>query len=327
MAGVHMENNRGGTSITLQVEDISITTGRAAAPGLQRRCESIILCHMNEQLETLNQAQTAALDLTFKFGPRVLVAVAILIAGVLAGRWAAGIAGRMFEKLKLDTAVRRLLDRMVRLLVLGLFGIMALQNLGVELLPLLAGLSVAGAGVALAMQGVLGNIVAGLTIIFTKPFRIGEYISIAGEEGRVEDISTFSTTLSHTDHSRVVIPNRKIVGEILHNYGNIRQLQFSVGVAYDTDLDDALSAVSEALRANPRVRSEPAPAVRVGTLAESSITISATPWVDLADYLDASGEINKAIVEALRGRGIGIALPRREVRMLDVTAPAAPAGG
>src|SRR5262249_59646700 len=119
----------------------------------------------------------------------------------------------------LGPPARALLERAVKLLVLGLFVIMALQTLGVELLPLIGGLGVAGAGVALAMQGVLGNIVAGLTIIFTRPFRVGDYISIAREEGEVLDISLSSTVLGHPDLSRVVIPNRKIVGEILHNYG------------------------------------------------------------------------------------------------------------
>ncbi len=271
---------------------------------------------MDEQLETISQVQTAAIDLAFKFGPKLLVAVAIMTLGVIASGWAARTAERMYEKLHLEIAVRRLLDRLVRLVVIGLFAIMALQNLGVELLPLLAGLGVAGAGVALAMQGVLGNIVAGLTIIFTKPFKVGEYISIVGEEGQVEDISTFTTTLSHADKSRVVIPNRKIVGEILHNYGSIRQLQFSVGVAYDTDLSAALAAVEGVLRANARVRAEPAPVVQVGKLADSSIGISATPWVDLADYGPASGEINKAIVEALQARNIVIPVPQYEVRVL-----------
>src|ERR1700693_1964314 len=122
-----------------------------------------------------------------------------------------------------------------------------------ELLPLIAGIGVAGAGIALAMQGVLSNMVAGLTIIFTRPFRVGEYIHIAGVEGSVETIHLFSTTLSHADLSRVVIPNRKIVGEILHNYGQIRQVEVVVGVAYDTDLSRAVAAIREVLEGNPRV--------------------------------------------------------------------------
>src|SRR5215510_10765947 len=185
---------------------------------------------MDEQLESVAQIKNTLIDLSIRFGPKLLVALTILGVGFFVGRWLGGVTDRMLERLHLDLPVRQLLVRVVRILVLGLFLIMALQNLGVELLPLIAGIGIAGAGIALAMQGVLSNIVAGLTIIFTRPFRVGEYVSIAGVEGRVESIQLFSTTLSHTDLSRVVIPNRKIVGEILHNYGQIRQLSLVVGV-------------------------------------------------------------------------------------------------
>ena len=161
--------------------------------------------------------------------------------------------------------MRSLLERGVRLLVLALFAIMALQNLGVELLPLIAGLGVAGAGIALAMQGVLGNMVAGLTIIFTRPFRVGDYISIAKEEGEVLEISLFSTVLGHPDLSRVVIPNRKIVGEILHNYGKIRQLAVEVAVSADANVAAALAAIQEALEANARVLKDPGAVILVST--------------------------------------------------------------
>lgn len=136
---------------------------------------------MNDQLETLDHVQRVVIDLAIQFGPKVLVAILILIAGFYVGRWVGRVTDGGLNKFHLEPPVRELLVRMVRILVLALFAIMALQNLGVELLPLIAGLGVAGAGIALAMQGVLSNIVAGLTIIFTKPFRVGEYISIVGD--------------------------------------------------------------------------------------------------------------------------------------------------
>jgi len=216
---------------------------------------------MSEHLEILDQAKSTAVDLVIQFGPKVLVAIAIIIAGVYIGRWIGNISNKALTKIKLEPPVQELLVRIIRIIVLGLFTIMALQNLGIQLLPLIAGLGVAGAGVALAMQGVLGNIMAGLTIIFTKPFRVGEYISIGEEEGQVENISLFSTVLGHYDLSQVVIPNRKIVGEILHNFGEIRQLDIHVGVAYDTDLDKALAAINEILQNNPRVLKAPEPIV------------------------------------------------------------------
>lgn len=271
---------------------------------------------MSEHLEILDQAKSTIVDLAIQFGPKVIVAIIIIIVGVYVGRWIGNVSDKALDKLKLEPPVQELLVRIIRIIVLGLFTIMALQNLGIQLLPLIAGLGVAGAGVALAMQGVLGNIMAGLTIIFTKPFRVGEYISIGEEEGQVENISLFSTVLGHYDLSQVVIPNRKIVGEILHNFGEIRQLDIHVGVAYDTDLDKALAAINEILQNNPRVLKAPEPIVIANRLAGSAIEISVKPWIKVPDYIYAKGEVTKAIVESFRLRGIVIPFSQHEVRIL-----------
>jgi len=271
---------------------------------------------MNEQLQTLGHAQQTAIDLAIQFGPKLVVALLIMAAGFYVGRWVGRLADSMLVKLGLDEALRQLLVRIVRILVLGLFLIMALQNLGVELLPLLAGLGVAGAGIALAMQGVLGNLAAGLTIIFTRPFKVGEYISIAEEAGSVEEIKLFSTVLSHPDRSRIVIPNRKIVGEILHNFGTLRQLDVIVGVAYDTDIKLALAAIRDLLAAHPKILREPEPVIRVLTLADFSVQIAIRPWTTVDDFINASSDITQAVLESFRERGIGIPFPQREVRLL-----------
>jgi len=261
---------------------------------------------MNNQLETLQQIKTRAIDLLMEFGPNAVSALVVMVIGFFVSR----AIGRAFERgtarLELDVPLRQLLVRIVRLSVMVLFMLMALQNLGVELLPLIAGLGVAGAGVALALQGVLGNLIAGLTIIITRPFRVGEFIDIHGEEGRVEAITLFSTKLSHPDRSIVVIPNRKIVGEILHNYGMTRQLNLNVGVAYDTDIGKALPIIDEVLAANPRVLKDPVPVVRVTALADFSVNIAVRPWTAVTDAGVGASELNRAILEAFRARGIQI---------------------
>ena len=275
---------------------------------------------MNNQLQSLDQMKASILDMAIRFGPKLLVAIVILVAGYLVGRWAGRILERLLQRFKFEPPVRSLLVRSGEILVIGLFAIMALQNLGVELLPLIAGLGVAGAGIALAMQGVLGNVAAGLTIIFTQPFHIGDYISIAKEEGEVLDISLFSTTLGHTDRSKVVIPNRKIVGEILHNCGRIRQLDLVVGVAYGTDVNLALGIIDEILRANARVLRDPAPGIGVARLADASIRLNVNPWVSVPDYVAAVSEINKTILETFQARKIVMPFPQLEVRMLQSAA-------
>lgn len=271
---------------------------------------------MTNQLATLEHAKEKLVDLGLQFGPKVLAALLILIVGFFVARWVAEMFQRSTAKLELEPPVRLLLLRVVRTLVFLGFGIMALQQLGFELMPLIAGLGVAGAGIAFAMQGVLGNLFAGLTIIFTKPFRVGEYVEMVGVEGRVESIELFSTKLSHPDRSKIVVPNRKIVGEILHNYGKIRQLDVTVGVAYHTDLNAALAAVDRVLARVPQVLKDPAPFVRVSYLADSSINIAVKPWVPVLEYGAVAGDINKAIVEEFRAHNISIPFPQREIRML-----------
>jgi small conductance mechanosensitive channel len=271
---------------------------------------------MGETLDTIEQARNTAVDLAVKFGPKVLAALLILTLGYFVGRWTSQWIRRALDHVEMEPPVRTLIVRIVRAAVSALFVIMAMQNLGIELLPLIAGLGIAGAGIALAMQGVLGNLFAGLTIIFTKPFRVGEYIEIVREEGVVANISLFQTTLSHPDRSRVVIPNRKIVGEILHNYGNIRQVAVLVGVAYDTDIPRAIALIQDRLRANTRVLRDFEPVIGVTLLADSSVQIAVKPWVAIGDYNVTGSEINQAILLAFREAGIVIPFPQREVRLV-----------
>jgi len=272
---------------------------------------------MAAPVETIEQIRSTVIDLALRFGPKLLTALIILVIGYLVSRQLSRWLERGLLHIDMEPPVRSLLIRIARVLIALLFVIMALQNLGVELLPLVAGLGVAGAGIALATQGLLSNLFAGFTIILTKPFRVGEYIGIVGEEGTVETITLFQTTLSHPDRSRVVIPNRKIVGEILHNYGKIRQVDVTVGVAYDTELNQALKVIEEVLQANARVLRDIQPVIGVRLLADSSINIAVKPWVNVQDYGPAGGEINKDILEAFREHGIVIPYPQREVRLLQ----------
>jgi small conductance mechanosensitive channel len=271
---------------------------------------------MNPDLSNLGHVRNELVDLAIRFGPKLVVAILILLAGSMVARWVGQGSERALARIDLEPPVRLLLVRVVRGLVIGLFAIIALQNLGVELLPLIAGLSVVGAGVALATQGVLSNLVAGLNIIFSKPFRVGDYIEIVGVQGQVEQISLFSTTLVHADMSRVVVPNRKIVGEILHNYQKIRQVEVNVGIGYETDLAQALVAIRDIVVGDPRVLRDPAPVVAIAALGDSAVQIAVRPWVSVADYAATGGDLYSALLATCRARGISIPYPQREVRLI-----------
>src|SRR2546425_6173429 len=257
------------------------------------------------------------IDYVLANGPKLLGAALIIMGGALAARWIGKLLIGWLSKRDLEPPVRMLIVRVVRLLVICFALMIALGTMGFNIMALVTGLGVAGVGVGLAMQGVLSNLVAGLTIIFTKPFRVGEYVEMVGVQGQVEVIELFTTTLAHPDRSRVVIPNRKIVGEVLHNYGTIRQLDLSVGVAYNTNLPDTVAMVRDILKQNPRVLKELTPGVGVSLLADSSINLAVKPWVKVSDYGPAGAEIHQAIIERFQAGRVEIPFPQREVRVLN----------
>ena len=250
-------------------------------------------------------------------GLQILTAIVIMGIGLFIARWVGNVVYRWLQPKAFDEPVRNLIVRIIKLLIIVSVGIMALGQMGVQITPLIAGLGVAGVGASLAMQGVLANLVAGLTIIFTKPFKIGEYIELLGISGQVTEIELFSTTLLHTDNSHVIIPNRKIVGEILHNYGKIRQLDLSVGIAYGTDLTVALSTVTSILEQNNRVLKDPVPNIGVAALEESFISLSIKPWVNVDDFVFAQFEIYQTIIERFQKEQIEIPGPRLAVLLIN----------
>jgi small conductance mechanosensitive channel len=248
----------------------------------------------------------------------------IMLVGFVAARWLSKRVTNLLTHRSFEPPVRMLASRLVFLVALAFAAVVALANLGFEIMPLVTGMGVLGVGLGLATQGVLGNLVAGLTIIFTKPFRVGEYIDVIGEYGQVEKIELMATTLAHGDRSRVIIPNRKIVGEVMHNYGTIRQLDLKVGVSYDSNLSEVTAIVREVLKNNARVLKELTPGIGIASLDESCITISVKPWTAVTDYGLAGSEIYQAMVEKFRQRNINIPFPQREIHMLNGSAAEKP---
>ena len=264
-------------------------------------------------------AKEITLDLIIRYGFQILGALIILIIGVLLARWIANLTNRGLESRVKEPPMRLLIVRTMRILVLVLTLLVVLDKLGFQIAPLVAAVGVAGVGVGFAFHGVLANIIAGLSIVFTKPYRVGEYIELLGVQGQVLTIELFSTTLAELDQSRIVIPNHKIVGEILHNYGAIRQLQMKVGVAYGANLEEVLAVARQVVAADSRVLSEPAAWIGISELGDSSVTLSIQPWVVIADMMTVRAALYQAIVEKFRASKIEIPFPVREVHMLGAS--------
>jgi small conductance mechanosensitive channel len=266
-------------------------------------------------------AKELIVDLAIRYGFQVIGALVILGAGLLVAWWVGSLTDRPLERWAVEPPMRTLIVRVVRIVVLLFAIVVALDKFGFQIAPLVAGIGVAGLGIGFALQGVLSNVVAGLTIIFTKPFRVGEHIEIVGVRGDVTIIELFSTTLVHPDRSRIIIPNRKIVGEILHNFGTLRQIHLTIMVPHGTDLTRVLATAREVVTADRRVLADPEPFLGVAQIESAGIRLAVKPWVQVPDVVSAEAELYQALAERFRAEGIGVPPSRHEIRVLEGSAP------
>lgn len=253
--------------------------------------------------EVMHAAELAS-QVALAYGMRIVGAAIIAIVGLVAMRWIGAIVARAVDRRALDLPVRHLVVGAVRGAIFTLTLIAVLDKLGVQIAPLIAGLGVAGLGLGFALQGILGDLIAGLYITTMKPFDIGEYLELLGVQGQVVDIGLLATTLVPPDASHIVIPNKKVIGEILHRYGSARQLTLKVVIATGADLQRALAAVREVVGRSARVLKEPAPVTSVETVGADTVTLVAKPWIAISEWEAAQAELYPAIVERLRRDGV-----------------------
>ncbi len=270
---------------------------------------------LDEVVSFIDTLQEQLLHHGIDYGLRVTGALLIFVVGFIFARIVGRFVDQSLRRTPLEAHLRHFIVRVVKGLVLLFTAILCLEKFGVQITALVAGLSVAGVAGGFALQGVLGNIAAGISIMFSKYFRIGDYIEIGSTRGQVEAIQLSMTILRTLEDARVLVPNRKVVGEIIFNYSAERRVPLTVQIGYREDLDKALRTVQELLAANPRVLKQPVPQVGITRLADSGIEITLRPWCRAEDYWDVHFEIYRAILDRFRERGIEIPYPHRDVRL------------
>ncbi len=258
-----------------------------------------------------------ALELTKRYLPGLLAAIVVLVIAFSLAHFLGKLLGKALERQKLEPPARNLIVRILRLLVIGFGLILALDNLGLSITPLVAGIGVAGVGIGFAMQGVLANLISGIFLTLSKPFRMGDYVELLGVEGQVVGIELFATHLAQPDKSKVVIPNRKIVGEIMHNYGGVRQVKMEVSVAHGTDIPLAIGLIREVLNENRLVLKDPTSGIGIASLGQGCVVLTIQPWATVENFPGIRHEIYQSLLVRFAQAGIEMARPQYEIRLLD----------
>ncbi len=198
--------------------------------------------------------------------------------------------------------------------------VIALSMLEVNIGPFLAAIGAAGFIIGFALQGTLSNFAAGVMILLYRPYDIGDYVDIAGTAGTVDAMSLVSTTLITPDNRIVVVPNGQIWGNVITNVtgSTMRRVDFTFGIGYDDDIDKAASVLEEIIDNHPLVLKDPAPAIKLHELADSSVNFVVRPWVKTSDYWTVYWDITRAVKKRFDAEHISIPYPQQDVHMHTV---------
>jgi small conductance mechanosensitive channel len=217
----------------------------------------------------------------------------------------------------LDDTVVSVLALALRYGIFIIAGIMILTVFGVNTTSLVAVLGAAGVAVGLALKDTLGNIAAGIIILFLGSYRRGEYVEFGSYSGTVRNITLFTTILETPDGVYVSAPNSSIWGGPLKNYSRNgrRRMDLAVGIAYSDSIDTAFRVMEDIIAGEGRFFKDPAPQVLVQSLGESSVTIVLRAWTSVADYWDVYWALMRIVKAEIEGAGLHIPFPQRDLHI------------
>jgi small conductance mechanosensitive channel len=263
-------------------------------------------------------------------GLRLVAAIAILAAGWTLAGYIKGWMDAGLKHLPLDLTLKPLIASLARYGVLIITLILVMEQFGVQTTSLIAVIGAAGLAIGLAIQGTLSNVAAGVMLLILRPFRVSQFVQIAGQSGTVREIGLFTTILVTQDMNYLSIPNSTIFGGLIINYSRerLRRVSFDVPVDYANDLETVEKSILGVLQAEKLVMQEPAPSVVVAALGEYAVTMRARAYVRAPDYWQALYGLQRGVKNALTRDGVLVAVTRQAAAVRNeplsrITAPRA----
>ncbi|MDV7144255.1 mechanosensitive ion channel family protein [Tropicimonas sp. TH_r6] len=248
----------------------------------------------------------------------VIVIIFAFFVLIVVARIVRGYARRLFARVPdLSKLLQAFLTLVVYWLTIAIGLMVVLSALGVDITPLFAVVGGASFIIAFAMQDTLGNLAAGLMIMFNRPFDEGDYITAGGTSGTVSAVSVVSTKVKTPDNQVIIIPNSKVWGDVITNTtaSEIRRVDLVFGIGYDDSIEEAQRVLEEVVAAHEKVLSDPAPVIRVGALADSSVNFIVRPWTLSEDYWAVLWDLNRSVKEAFDAHGISIPFPQADMHI------------
>jgi small conductance mechanosensitive channel len=259
---------------------------------------------MDEELQTITNLINKAIEFGVAYGFQILGALVFLIAGWMVAAWVGRRLAVFCEKRNVDIALSRFLGTIAKLVLVVLVIIATLGNFGISIAPLIALAGAAAFGATLAIQGPLSNYGAGLAILLSRNFGVGNTITVGKVSGVVEDITLAMTVLTSEDGERITIPNKEIVGQVIVNSRDNRIVETRIAITQAADGDRAIALLKDVLANLPDVSKSPAPQVGVHDFTYGGVILGVRVWVPTVRYFQLRYAVNGAFQRALKSNGI-----------------------
>lgn len=271
---------------------------------------------MENELQEVGRFYNLVLDFVTNYSFQILGAILILVIGVIASKYIHKYILKLLLKTKIDETICGFIANFVRFLVVAMMGILALGKLGISIAPFIAALGAISLTAGLALQGSVSNFAAGVVLIATKPFKLGDTITVHDVYGEVEDIKLAYTVLINEDKEQITIPNKYMIGDVLVNSFSNRLVEGSVGIAYDSDVQNAIEIIKKVVSTCKDVSDENEPIIGIEKFADSSINIGYRYWVPTNSFFKSQYAVNLEVSKALNSANIAIPFPQREVKII-----------
>jgi small conductance mechanosensitive channel len=255
------------------------------------------------------------------FALDLLAAILIFIIGRWLAKWISIIIGKVMTKARVEQILVTFVQHLSYFGLLAFVIIAALDRVGIKLTAAIAVLGAAALAVAFALQGSLSNFAAGILMVIFKPFKVGDFVAVAGVQGTVQEIQVLNTVLNSPDNVRIIIPNAQVTGGTISNYtaNPTRRIDLTIGVSYDDDLKKAKQVIEAVLAADARILKNPAPVVAVSELGDSSVNFVVRPWVKPADYWDVYFDLTAKMKLAIEANGLTLPFQQFDVNVKSKT--------
>lgn len=270
--------------------------------------------------ESMAHYAEIAKSYVMEYGLKIIIAVIVLIIGLRIIKSLVKIADKGMQKRNVDESLRPFLKSITSALLKVALFISVIQMVGIATTSFVAILGAAGLAVGLALSGTLQNFAGGVVILLLKPFKKGDWVEAQGYAGTVNEIQIFFTILKTPDNKTVVLPNGPLSTGSLVNYSTepTRRVDMEFGIGYDDDIDKTKATLNKLIEADSRIHKDPAPAVLLGTLADSSVNFKVRVWCDAGDYWGIYFDFHEQVKKTFDAESIGIPYPQMDVHVHNV---------